>query len=66
MPPKEKKTSAAKLAANRRWVQENQLHLGVNINKDDAERFKAKCKAQGIAQAAVLKKAIYDFLDSES
>ena len=63
MPP-QKKTSAAKLAANRRWAKNNLKKVGVNIRIEDAERFKAKCEAQGIAQTEILKKAIYDFLDS--
>lgn len=65
MPP-EKKTSAAKLAANRRWSKANLKKVGVNIRIEDAERFKAKCEERGIAQTEILKKAIYDFLDSES
>ena len=50
----------------RRWNKANYTHMSFDIKKEDAERFRAKCKAEGVAQAAILKEAIYKFLDEES
>ncbi len=64
----EKKRACEKTSyeTRRRWNKANYTHMQFDIKKEDAERFKAKCKAEGVAQAAILKEAIYKFLDEES
>lgn len=46
----------------KRWNQENYTKIGVDIWKDDAKRFKEKCKRENVTQASILKDAIYKFL----
>lgn len=36
--------------------------IAVRVPKETAEAFKAKCAAEGISQAQVIKKAIEEFL----
>jgi predicted DNA binding CopG/RHH family protein len=38
--------------------------LSVRVPKDMAAAFKAKCTAEGIPQAQIIKRAIEDFLNS--
>lgn len=38
--------------------------ISIRVPKATAEAFKAKCAADGVAQAQVIKKAIEEFLNS--
>lgn len=40
--------------------------ISVRVSKDLAADFKAKCTAEGIPQAQIIKQAITDFLNSSS
>lgn len=48
-----------------RWNAEHYIRVTAYINKEDGETFKAKCKAENISQAEIIKKAVYDFLGDE-
>lgn len=47
----------------RRYNQKNYSQIIVSINKDTAEKFRKKCKDNGIPQAQVIKKAVIEFLN---
>lgn len=46
-----------------RYNQKVYSRLQISLPKDLVARFKAKCEADGIPQAQVIKKAVVDFLD---
>ena len=46
-----------------RYNQKVYSRLQISLPKDLVARFKAKCEADGIPQAQVIKKAVIDFLD---
>lgn len=47
----------------KRWNKANYTRIVADVKKEDAARFKEKCIAEGVSQAAILKEAIYKFLD---
>lgn len=51
-------------AANRKWNTENYTKIGVDVPKDMAEQFKAKCKETNTKQRQILLDAITKFLES--
>ena len=51
-------------AVKRRYNQKTYGAVTAYVPKDLATAFKAKCAAEGISQAQIIKKAIEDFLNS--
>lgn len=50
-------------AVKNRYNQKNYTSVNAMLPKDLAARFKEKCKAEGIPQAQIIKKAVEDFLN---
>lgn len=48
--------------AKSEWKKRNYAQIKCDIDKQDGERFREKCKAENIPQAQILKKAVYDFI----
>lgn len=63
---KPKRKTKTSTAVKSRWNKENYDVIRASIPKELAEAFKAKCAAEGISQAQVIKKAIEDFLNKSS
>ena len=61
----EKKRASEKTSyeVRHRWNKANYTQLAFSLWKEDAARFKEKCAAEGVSQAAILKEAVYKFLD---
>ena len=47
-----------------RYNQKTYDVIAVRIPKETAEAFKAKCAAEGVPQAQIIKKSITDFINS--
>ena len=60
----EKRKSETSSAVKRRYNQKTYGAVTAYVPKDLATAFKAKCAAEGISQAQIIKKAIEDFLNS--
>lgn len=61
----EKKKSRTSTAVKTRYNSKVYDNIAVRVPKDMAEAFKAKCVAEGISQARVIKAAIERFLKKE-
>ncbi len=61
MEAKKRKTKTSSAVKNR-YNAKNYDRITACIPKELAEAFKAKCAAEGIPQAQIIKKAIEDFL----
>ena len=49
-----------------RWNAEHYTRITDCVSKEDGEKFKEKCKREGLTQADILKEAVYKILeDSE-
>ncbi|WP_217959535.1 ribbon-helix-helix domain-containing protein [Acutalibacter muris] len=60
----EKRKTETSSAVKRRYNQKTYGAVTAYVPKDLATAFKAKCAAEGISQAQIIKKAIEDFLNS--
>lgn len=60
-PKRKTKTSSA---VKNRYNQKTYTAVTAMVNKDIAAAFKAKCAAEGISQAQIIKKAIEEFLNN--
>lgn len=58
----EKRKTHTSTEVKRRYNEKTYSPIHVNLPKDLVAAFKEKCKAEGISQAQVIKKAIEDFL----
>lgn len=47
-----------------RYNQKTYDVIAVRVSKETAEAFKAKCVAEGVPQAQIIKKSIIDFINS--
>ena len=50
-------------AVKSRYNQKTYDVIAVRVRKETAEAFKAKCAAEGVAQAQIVKEAIDNFLN---
>lgn len=60
----EKRKTETSSAVKRRYNQKTYGAVTAYVAKDLATAFKAKCAAEGVSQAQIIKKAIEDFLNS--
>lgn len=60
----EKRKTETSSAVKRRYNQKTYGAVTAYVPKDLATAFKAKCAAEGISQAQIIKKAIEDFSNS--
>lgn len=58
----EKRKTKTSTEVKRRYNEKTYDNIFARIPKDTAAAFKAKCIAEGISQAQIIKKAIEDFL----
>ena len=61
----EKRKTHTSTAVKSRYNKKAYDRITVSVPKDQAEAFKAKCAAEGIPQAQVIKKAIEDFISNQ-
>lgn len=52
----------AKRRANNKYIAANMTVLGCKVRKDEAEAFKAACKAAGVTPNAIFRQAMRDFM----
>ena len=55
--------SDAKKKSNAKWDKENMTNLAIRIRKTYADRVRAACRAAGTTPAAIMRKAIDDFVN---
>ena len=60
--PEEKKKPRTSTQVKARYNQKTYSAITAYVPKETAAAFKAKCAAEGIPQAQIIKKAIADFL----
>lgn len=60
--PGEKRKTKTSTEVKRRYNKKTYTIISASIPKETAAAFKAKCVAEGIPQAQIIKKAIDDFL----
>lgn len=60
-----KRKTHTSTAVKRRYNDKTYTMVRASLPKDLVARFKAKCEADGIPQAQIIKKAIVDFLGDE-
>lgn len=65
MEQKKRKTKTSSTVKNR-YNQKVYDQIAIKVPKELAAAFKAKCAAEGIPQAQIIKKAITDFLNESS
>ena len=58
----EKRKTKTSTAVKRRYNEKTYTLISASVPKETAAAFKAKCAAEGIPQAQIIKKAIEDFL----
>ena len=56
----------AQRRANNKYIAAKMTVLGCKVRKDEAEAFKAACKAADTSPNAVFRKAMLDFMEKES
>ena len=61
MPDAKRKTHTS-TEVKRRYNEKTYTLISASVPKETAAAFKAKCVAEGIPQAQIIKKAIEDFL----
>lgn len=59
----EKRKTKTSTEVKARYNQKTYDVIAVRVPKETAEAFKAKCKAEGIPQAQIVKRAIEDFIN---
>ena len=52
--------------SKRKYNDKTYSRIVLDLHKDTAEQFRAKCQATGTAQAQILKSAINKFLEEDS
>lgn len=57
-----KRKTTTSSAVKRRYNEKTYTQIVVSVPKETAAAFKAKCAAEGIPQAQIIKKAIEEFL----
>lgn len=60
----EKRKTKTSTQVKSKYNQKTYDVISIRVPKATAETFKAKCVADGVAQAQVIKKAIEEFLNS--
>lgn len=60
--PEAKRKTRTSTEAKRRYNEKTYTLISASVPKETAAAFKAKCAAEGIPQAQIIKKAIEDFL----
>ena len=60
----EKRKTRTSSAVKQRYNQKTYDVISIRVPKETAEAFKAKCAADGVPQAQVIKTAIENFLNS--
>lgn len=60
--PEEKRKTFTSTEVKRRYNEKTYTLISASVPKETAAAFKAKCVAEGIPQAQIIKKAIEDFL----
>lgn len=60
--PGEKRKTKTSTEVKRRYNKKTYTIISASIPKETAAAFKAKCVAEGIPQAQIIKRAIDDFL----
>ena len=57
--------SEARRRANKKWDAENMQNLSVKIRRDYADRIRAAAAAAGTTPAAIMRRALDDFMTSQ-
>lgn len=60
--PEAKRKTRTSTEVKRRYNEKTYTLISASVPKETAAAFKAKCAAEGIPQAHIIKKAIEDFL----
>lgn len=60
--PEAKRKTRTSTEVKRRYNEKTYTLISASVPKETAAAFKAKCAAEGIPQAQIIKKAIKDFL----
>ena len=60
--PEAKRKTRTSTEVKRRYNENTYTLISASVPKETAAAFKAKCAAEGIPQAQIIKKAIEDFL----
>ena len=60
--PEAKRKTRTSTEVKRRYNEKSYTLISASVPKETAAAFKAKCAAEGIPQAQIIKKAIEDFL----
>ena len=60
--PEAKRKTRTSTEVKRRYNDKTYTLISASVPKETAAAFKAKCAAEGIPQAQIIKKAIEDFL----
>ena len=60
--PEAKRKTTTSTAVKKRYIDKTYDRVTAYVPKEMAEAFKAKCAAEGIPQAQIIKKAITEFL----
>jgi len=60
--PEAKRKTHTSTEVKRRYNEKTYTLISASVPKETAAAFKAKCTAEGIPQAQIIKKAIEDFL----
>lgn len=60
--PEAKRKTRTSTEVKRRYNEKTYTLISASVPKETAAAFKAKCTAEGIPQAQIIKKAIEDFL----
>ena len=60
--PEAKRKTRTSTEVKRRYNEKTYTLISASVPKEKAASFKAKCAAEGIPQAQIIKKAIEDFL----
>lgn len=60
--PEAKRKTRTSTEVKRRYNEKTYTLISTSVPKETAAAFKAKCAAEGIPQAQIIKKAIEDFL----
>lgn len=60
--PEAKRKAHTSTEVKRRYNEKTYTLISASVPKETAAAFKAKCAAEGIPQAQIIKKAIEDFL----
>ena len=62
--PEAKRKTHTSTEVKRRYNEKTYTLISASVPKETAAAFKAKCAAEGIPQAQIIKKAIYRFIST--